>query len=159
MSSSSGVRIPALIQFPPQLLTPLVLVRPMTLEVSAKNFLSIIRTRISPTQADKVVTWDQAVMLAAIMVGLEIDFSCILITEIHERVFWRTTIMPFPCLIFHLCRDILVPVWHCDRLTEATKTIDVGLIKEDADPVALRKGIYIELPPMGDDTIIDFKKV
>ncbi|WMV50329.1 hypothetical protein MTR67_043714 [Solanum verrucosum] len=64
---------------------------------------------------DNVVTWDRAVMIAAIMAGLELDFSCILIAEIHERAIRTTTTLPFPFLIFYLCRKASVTIWHCDR--------------------------------------------
>ncbi|WMV41281.1 hypothetical protein MTR67_034666 [Solanum verrucosum] len=47
--------------------------------------------------------------------------------------------MPFTCLIFHVCVEATIPLWHCDRLVEADKTVDVGLIKDDANPAASRK--------------------
>lgn len=72
-------------------------------------------------------------MIAAIIAGLEIDFASILIAEIHERDFRTTTTLPFPCLIFHLCREASVPVWNCDRLLDATKTLDISLIQDDAN--------------------------
>uniref|UniRef100_M1DJ73 Integrase core domain containing protein n=1 Tax=Solanum tuberosum TaxID=4113 RepID=M1DJ73_SOLTU len=78
-------------------------------------------------QADNVITWDRAVMVAATVVRLEIDFSLILRGEIHERAFKDTTTLPFPCLIFQLCRDSSVPVWNYDRLLHATKTLDIAL--------------------------------
>lgn len=52
-----------------------------------------------------------------------------------------------------------MPLWHSDKLTGATKTVDVGLIKDYANPVALRKGIQIDLPRVGDDTTIDIEHV
>ncbi|KAG5599289.1 hypothetical protein H5410_030659 [Solanum commersonii] len=44
-------------------------------------------------------------MVAAWVAGVEIDFACMLLAEIHERAFKTSTIYPFPCLIFQLCRD------------------------------------------------------
>jgi len=71
---------------------------------------TIVRTRLSLTQADNVVTWDRAVMLAALVAGRKIDFAQIPIAKIHERAFKTTTTLPFPCLIFHLCRAVGVPI-------------------------------------------------
>jgi len=83
-----------------------------------------------------VDTWGRAVMIAAILADLEIDFTRIFIVEIHERAFKTTNTLPFPCLIFQLCRDASVPIWHCDRLLEATKTLDIGLLRDDANLAA-----------------------
>ncbi|KAG5631530.1 hypothetical protein H5410_003247 [Solanum commersonii] len=55
---------------------------------------------VSPTKADNQLTWDRAVMVAALVAGLEIDFARILLAEIHERVFKSSTTYLFPCLIF-----------------------------------------------------------
>lgn len=87
---------------------------------TAKFFCAVVRTRLSPTQVDNVVTWDRAVMLATLMAGLELDFARIVITEIHEKAFKTTTTLPFLCIIFHLCRAALVTIWHCDRLIDYT---------------------------------------
>lgn len=59
---------------------------------------------IVPTLAETIVTWDLAVMLASLMTRHEIDLSEILVVEIHEKAFWKTTTLPFPCLIFRLYR-------------------------------------------------------
>ncbi|KAG5609657.1 hypothetical protein H5410_020938 [Solanum commersonii] len=65
--------------------------------------------------------------------GVEIDFACMLLAEIHEGEFKTSTTYPFPCLIFHLCRDSGVPIWHCDRLTHPIGTLDIGLIRDEAN--------------------------
>lgn len=39
-------------------------------------------------------------MVASLVVGFDIDFACILISDIQERDFKTSTIYPFPCLIF-----------------------------------------------------------
>lgn len=65
---------------------------------------------MSSTQVDNVVTWARTIMVAALVVGLEVYFSCMLIAEIHESAFKATTTLPFPCLIFQLCKDTGVPV-------------------------------------------------
>jgi len=89
------------------------------------------------------------------MVGLEIDVTHILISEIHERALKDTTTLPFLCLIFQLCREASVPVWHCDRLLDATKTLDIGLIWDDANLPAPLREIHVEVPHLGDDLTAD----
>uniref|UniRef100_M1DW71 Integrase core domain containing protein n=1 Tax=Solanum tuberosum TaxID=4113 RepID=M1DW71_SOLTU len=78
--------------------TPSLGIRKATLSFSMKFFLLLVRNRLSQTQADNVVTWDQVLMIATILAGLEIDFARILIEEIHEKAFKTTTTLPFPFL-------------------------------------------------------------
>uniref|UniRef100_M1DK40 Integrase core domain containing protein n=1 Tax=Solanum tuberosum TaxID=4113 RepID=M1DK40_SOLTU len=78
--------------------------------------------------------------------SLEVDFSRIIIAEIHDRVFYKTTTMPFLCLIFRLCREATIPLWPFDRLVEVFKTVDMGLIKDDANHTAPRKGHTARTP-------------
>uniref|UniRef100_M1DEJ7 Putative plant transposon protein domain-containing protein n=1 Tax=Solanum tuberosum TaxID=4113 RepID=M1DEJ7_SOLTU len=113
-----------------------LLIRKANLCFGAKFWWSIIRHRLSPTQTNNVVTCDHAVMLVALLVRLEIDFTQIIISEIHERAFRRTTTFPFPCLIFRMCKESIVSIWHCERLVKVTKTVDVRLIQDDTNPVA-----------------------
>uniref|UniRef100_M1DDF1 Integrase core domain containing protein n=1 Tax=Solanum tuberosum TaxID=4113 RepID=M1DDF1_SOLTU len=65
------------------------------------------------------------------------------------------TILPFPRLIFHLGGEVTVPVWGCDRLIEVTKAVDLGLIKDDANPATPQKGIKVDLPPLGGHIDVD----
>uniref|UniRef100_M1DTW5 Integrase core domain containing protein n=1 Tax=Solanum tuberosum TaxID=4113 RepID=M1DTW5_SOLTU len=107
--------------------------------------------RVSPTKTDNQVTWDRAVMVAALVAGAEIDFALMLLAEIHERAFRTSTTYPFPCLIFHLCRDSGVSIWHCDRLVHPTGALDIGLIRDEANVAASRREPQIEVPPLGPD--------
>uniref|UniRef100_M1DK38 Integrase core domain containing protein n=1 Tax=Solanum tuberosum TaxID=4113 RepID=M1DK38_SOLTU len=110
----------------------------------------LIRERqVSPTKADNQLTWDRAVMVATLVAGVEIDFSRMLLAEIHERELKTCTTYPFPCLIFRLCRDSGVLIWHCDRLIHPTGTLDIGLIRDEANVAAPRREPQIELPPLG----------
>lgn len=61
---------------------------------------SIIHTKLSPHKRTYFFTWDSAVMLTILIARLEIDFSKILIAEIHETDFRKTTTVPFPYLFF-----------------------------------------------------------
>ena len=71
------------------------------------------------------------VLTAALVVGLEIDFARVLIVRIHEREFKTFSTYPFPCLVFHLCREVGVPILHCDKLQRPAGTIDIGHIKDE----------------------------
>uniref|UniRef100_M1DYN2 Integrase core domain containing protein n=1 Tax=Solanum tuberosum TaxID=4113 RepID=M1DYN2_SOLTU len=71
-------------------------IRKETLSFAVKFFWLAVRTRLSHTQADNVVTWERAVMISALMAGLELNFSRILIGKIHDRAFQTTTTLPFP---------------------------------------------------------------
>uniref|UniRef100_M1DJI3 Integrase core domain containing protein n=1 Tax=Solanum tuberosum TaxID=4113 RepID=M1DJI3_SOLTU len=126
-------------------------IRKATLNFVAKFFWLLVRNRVSPTKADNQVTWDRAVMVAALVAGVEIDFARILLVEIHERAFRTSTTYPFPCLIFHLCRDSGVPIWHCDKLVHPTGALDIGLIRDKANVAAPRREPQIEVPPLGTD--------
>uniref|UniRef100_M1DKC2 Integrase core domain containing protein n=1 Tax=Solanum tuberosum TaxID=4113 RepID=M1DKC2_SOLTU len=82
--------------------TPRLGIRKATLNFAAKFFWLLVRNRVSPTKADNQLTWDRAVMVTALVAGVEIDFSRMLLAEIHERAFKTSTTYPFPCLIFQL---------------------------------------------------------
>uniref|UniRef100_M1DKZ6 Integrase core domain containing protein n=1 Tax=Solanum tuberosum TaxID=4113 RepID=M1DKZ6_SOLTU len=114
-------------------------IRKATLNFVAKFFWLLVRNRVSPTKADNQLTWDRAVMVAALVAGVEIDFARILLAEIHERVFKTSTTYPCPCLISQLCRDSGLPIWHCDRLIHPTGTLDIGLIRDEANVAAPRR--------------------
>lgn len=71
------------------------------------------------------------------MVVYEINFVRIITDEIHERALQKNTTIPFSCLIFQLCRESTVPfIDGLDNLIEVTRTQDVGLIKDDTNPIA-----------------------
>ncbi|KAG5586092.1 hypothetical protein H5410_046526 [Solanum commersonii] len=129
-------------------------IRKATLTFVAKFFWLLVRNRVSPTKADNQVTWDRAVMVAALVAGVEIDFAH-LCGEIHERAFRTSTTYPFPCLIFQLCRDSGVPIWHCDRLVHPTGALDIGLIRDEANVAAPRREPQVEVPPLGTDLAAD----
>ncbi|KAG5607112.1 hypothetical protein H5410_028604 [Solanum commersonii] len=126
-------------------------IRKATLTFVAKFFWLLVRNRVSPTKADNQVTWDRAVMVAALVAGVKIDFAHMLLAEIHERAFRNSTTYPFSCLIFQLCRDSGVPIWHCDRLVHPTGALDIGLIRDEANVAAPRREPQVEVPPLGTD--------
>uniref|UniRef100_M1DTQ1 Integrase core domain containing protein n=1 Tax=Solanum tuberosum TaxID=4113 RepID=M1DTQ1_SOLTU len=116
-------------------------------------------SRVYPTQEDNVLTWDRAVMVVALVVGFEIDFDRMLIAEIHERDFRATTTLPFPYLIFQLCRVVGVPLWHCDKLVQANKTLDIDLIGDEANIDVLQRETHVEVSSLGLDLIADVEQM
>lgn len=53
-------------------------------------------------------------MVDALFVGIEIDFTRLLLANINEIVLQTITIYPFPYMIFVICRDVGVPILHND---------------------------------------------
>ncbi|KAG5630056.1 hypothetical protein H5410_001773 [Solanum commersonii] len=83
-------------------------------------------------------------MVAALVAGVEIDFARIFAGR-DTRGHWDLHYLPFPCLIFQLCRDSGVPIWHCDRLVHPTGALDIGLIRDEANVAAPREP-QVEVP-------------
>uniref|UniRef100_M1APM8 Integrase core domain containing protein n=1 Tax=Solanum tuberosum TaxID=4113 RepID=M1APM8_SOLTU len=131
--------------------TPWLGIRKATINFMAKFFSLLVRNRVSPTKTDNQLTWDRVVMVAALVAGVEIDFARMLLAEIHKRALKTSTTYPFSCLIFQLCRDSGVPIWHCDRLIHPTGTLDISLIRDEANVVAPRRDPQVEVPPLGAD--------
>ena len=69
----------------------------------------------------------------------------------HKRAFKVTTTYPFPCMIFSLCRSACMPIWHVDHLKTPLGIVDIGLIRDEANELAPRRGPHPELPPLGDN--------
>ena len=59
--------------------------------------------------------------------------------------------LPFLCMIFALCRFAGVPIWHVDQLKTPKGIVDIGLIRDEANELAPRRGPQPELPPLADD--------
>ncbi|KAG5572012.1 hypothetical protein H5410_061778 [Solanum commersonii] len=114
-------------------------IRKATLTFVAKFFWLLVRNRVYAGQSDNQVRVGRAVMVAALVAGVEIDFARMLLAEIHERAVRTSTTYPFPCLIFHLCRDFGVSIWHCDKLVHPIGALDIDLIQDEANVVAPRR--------------------
>ena len=54
-------------------------------------------------------------------------------------------------MIIFLCRSVGVPIWHIDKLKTSQGTVDIGIIKDEANEFAPRRGPHLELPPLADD--------
>uniref|UniRef100_M1DTS8 Integrase core domain containing protein n=1 Tax=Solanum tuberosum TaxID=4113 RepID=M1DTS8_SOLTU len=48
-------------------------------------------------------------------------------------------------------QDSGVPIWNCDRLIHPTGTLDIGLIRDEANVAAPRREPQVEVPPLGAD--------
>ena len=91
-------------------------IKKANLTFTAKFLWLLVHHCLSPRAADSIVTWDRAVLMAAMIAGFEVDFAWLLQEVMHERAFKVTTTYPFPCMIFALCRSAGVPMWHVDQL-------------------------------------------
>ena len=123
------------------------------LTFTAKFLWLIVRHCLSHTATDNIVTWDRVVLMVAMIAGFKVDFAWLLQAVMHERAFKVTTTYPFPCMIFSLCRSAGVPIWHVDQLKTPQGTVDVGLIRDEANELAPRRGPHLELPPLADDLV------
>ena len=89
--------------------------------------------------------------MAAMIAGFEVDFAWLLQAVMHKRAFKVTTTYPFPCMIFSLCRSAGVPILHVDQLKTLLDTVDIGLIRDEANELDPRRGPRPKLPPLGDN--------
>ena len=108
-------------------------IKKANLTLTVKFLWLIVRHCLSPIAADNIVTWDRAVLMAAMIAGFEMDFAWLLQAVMHKRDFKVTTTYPFPCMIFYLCRSAGVPIWHVDQAKTPQGTVNVGLIINEAN--------------------------
>lgn len=76
------------------------IIKKANLTFVTKFFLLLVPNHLYPTAADNILTWDRAVLVPALVAGLEIDVAQFLIFVIYERYFKFTTTYPFLCMIF-----------------------------------------------------------
>lgn len=67
---------------------------------AAKFWWTIVRHNMYPTIANNHLTLDRMVIVECLMAIYEIELIRIIIFEIHERAFPKTTTILFPFLIF-----------------------------------------------------------
>ena len=89
--------------------------------------------------------------MAVMIGGFEVDFSWLLQEVMHERDFTVTTTYPFSFMIFSLCRSAGVPIWYVDQLKTPLDTVDIFLIRDEANELAPHRGPRPELHPLGDN--------
>ena len=81
---------------------PKGVIKMANLTFTAKFLWLIVRHCLSPTATDNIVTWNQVVVMAAMISGFEVDFAWLLQAVMHERAFKVTTTYPFLCMIFFM---------------------------------------------------------
>lgn len=101
------------------------IIKKANLTFVTKFFLLLVPNHLYPTAADNILTWDRAVLITALVAGLEIDVAQFLISIIHEKDFKFCTTYSFPCMIFQLCRDAEVPIWRRDVLRAPTGKVNI----------------------------------
>ncbi|TMX02551.1 hypothetical protein EJD97_021133 [Solanum chilense] len=125
---------------------------PATAAASASSDEADSSTPGSPGRAlTPVLTSRTGVLMAAMLAGFEVDFAWLLQAVMHERAFKVTTTYPFPCMIFSLCRSVGVPIWHVDQLKTPLGTVDIDLIRDEANELAPRRGPRPDFPPLRDN--------
>ena len=87
--------------------------------------------------------------MAALIVGFEVDFALLLPAVMHERAFKVRTTYSYTCMIFSLCRSAVVPIWYIDHLKNPLGTVDIDLIRDEANELDPHRGPRPELPPLG----------
>ena len=102
----------------------------------AKFFWLIVCNKVSTMQADNILTWDRAVLVAPMVASFKFDFLRLLLEVIHERNFKDSTTYLLPCMIYEFFRVVEVPIWHIDDVLTPTGIVDVGLIKDEANEAA-----------------------
>ena len=78
--------------------------------------------------------------MVVLIAGFEVDFAWLLQVVMHERDFKVTTTYPFPCMIFSICMSASVTIWHIYQLKTPLSTVDIGLIRDEANELAPRRG-------------------
>ena len=89
--------------------------------------------------------------MAAMIAAFEVDFAWPLRVVTHERSFKVTTTYPFPCMIFSICSSAGLPIWHIDQLKTLLGTIDIGLIRDEANEFDPRRVPRQKLPILGEN--------
>uniref|UniRef100_M1DRD1 Integrase core domain containing protein n=1 Tax=Solanum tuberosum TaxID=4113 RepID=M1DRD1_SOLTU len=76
-----------------------------------------------------------------------------LITEERRVLTGSLHTVPDIHRLFNLHKDSRVPIWHCDRLIHHTRTLDIGLIRDEANMVARHRDpqVEAELASLGTD--------
>lgn len=88
-------------------------------------------------------------MVAAFVAKFEIDIVQIMMAQIHERSFKNSMTYSFPFFIFYMHSYFGVSFWHCDKVIHRTGTLDIGLIKDEANVAAPCKKPWVEFLPLG----------
>uniref|UniRef100_M1DAY4 Integrase core domain containing protein n=1 Tax=Solanum tuberosum TaxID=4113 RepID=M1DAY4_SOLTU len=144
--------------------TPWLGIRKATLNFAAKFFWLLVRNRVSPTKADNQLTWDRAVIVAALVAGVEIDFARMLLEDIHERAFKTSTTYPFSMFDFPIVQGL----WSADlgiviALERPAPAIDLSFFQaelaslwDDVNSILATPTVEPQAAPtaLADDTVL-----
>ena len=130
---------------------PKNLIKKANLTFASKFIWFFVCHRESPITTDNILTWDRAFLVEAMVAGFEIDFMKLLIYIIHDRAFKDFNSCPFACMIFQLCRNVGVPIWHIDVFHNRNGIVDIGLIRDEANMAAQRRGPRVYLQPLSEN--------
>lgn len=89
--------------------------------------------------------------MEAMIAGFEVDFAWILQAVMHERDFMVTTTYKFSCMVFYLCRFTGVPIWNIDQIKTPPGTVDIGLIRDNANKLDPYRRPCPEVPSLGEN--------
>ncbi|TMX03847.1 hypothetical protein EJD97_013573 [Solanum chilense] len=109
-------------------------IKKANLTFTAKFMWLIVRHCLSPIGADNIVTWDHPVLMAAMIAGFKVDFAWLLHAVMYEKAFQVTTTYPFPIMI-----------------KTPPGTIDIGLIRDEANELAPHRGPRVDVPLLGEN--------
>ncbi|TMW85002.1 hypothetical protein EJD97_023970 [Solanum chilense] len=124
------------------------------LSVDGEGADSVTKPKGAIKKANRTFMSNFYVLMAAMIYRFEVEFSWLLQEVMHERAFKVTTTYPFPCMIFCLCRSAGVPIWNVDQLKTPLGTVDIVLIRDEANVFAPCRGPGPELPLLGDNLAV-----
>lgn len=76
-----------------------------------------------------------------------------MISVIYERAFKTSTTYSFACMIFQLCMDAGVPLWHFDVLPTPNMTVDIDLIRDETNMAVPEQGPKVDLQPVSENLV------
>uniref|UniRef100_M1DPZ3 Integrase core domain containing protein n=1 Tax=Solanum tuberosum TaxID=4113 RepID=M1DPZ3_SOLTU len=56
-------------------------------------------------------------------------------------------------------REAGVPIWHCDKLIQAAGTLDIGLMRDEANVAAPCRERQLDVPSLGEDLAADVEQM
>ena len=59
---------------------------------------------------------------------------------VNERDFKATTTYPVLCIVIEFCMSAGIPVWHIDVIKTSPSTVDIGLIRDEANELSPHRG-------------------
>ncbi|KAF3674533.1 hypothetical protein FXO38_05175 [Capsicum annuum] len=100
------------------------------LTLEARFWWLLVCYSLIPMASVNTLMWEGAALVAFFMVGYDIDFSAILKHDLHKIAFRKLTNLPFPCMIYMLCDEALIPeLLGIDERVTVTATVQMRNLK------------------------------